>query len=106
MGIYNFITEAELFSVWEADAKDESGFIGYCHLDLFPRGTYSIAENLRRCLLSLSESCFQLSQRPSTPMLLCGPSFPDMTYLAASAISLSLPWWRTLRNLRPRGPRL
>ncbi|KAL5492873.1 PRD1 [Sanghuangporus weigelae] len=29
--------EAELFAVWEADAKDESGFVGYCHLDLFPR---------------------------------------------------------------------
>ncbi|KAL5513671.1 PRD1 [Sanghuangporus vaninii] len=29
--------EAELFAVWEADAEDESGFIGYCHLDLFPR---------------------------------------------------------------------
>lgn len=34
--------EAELFSVWEADAKDESGFVGYCHLDLFPRGTCTI----------------------------------------------------------------
>ena len=30
--------DAELFSVWQADAKDESGFIGYCYLDLFPRG--------------------------------------------------------------------
>jgi Zn-dependent oligopeptidase len=25
------------FAVWETDAKDESGFIGYCYLDLFPR---------------------------------------------------------------------
>lgn len=25
------------FSVWEKDAKDESGFIGYCYLDLYPR---------------------------------------------------------------------
>ncbi|EJC99683.1 Metalloprotease [Fomitiporia mediterranea MF3/22] len=29
--------DAELFSVWSADAKDESGFVGYCYLDLFPR---------------------------------------------------------------------
>lgn len=26
-----------MFSVWEKDAKDEHGFLGYCHLDLFPR---------------------------------------------------------------------
>lgn len=26
------------FAVWEQDAKDESGFVGYCYLDLFPRG--------------------------------------------------------------------
>lgn len=27
------------FAVWENDAKDGSGFVGYCYLDLFPRGT-------------------------------------------------------------------
>lgn len=31
------IADAQMFSVWEKDAKDESGFLGYCHLDLFPR---------------------------------------------------------------------
>lgn len=25
------------FAVWESGAKDESGFVGYCYLDLFPR---------------------------------------------------------------------
>ncbi|KAG6850281.1 hypothetical protein H0H93_015538 [Arthromyces matolae] len=31
--------EVQRFSVWEKDAKDESGFIGYCYLDLFPRAS-------------------------------------------------------------------
>jgi Zn-dependent oligopeptidase len=31
--------DAQMFAVWAADAKDESGFMGYCYLDLFPRGT-------------------------------------------------------------------
>ena len=30
--------DVQQFSVWEKDAKDESGFVGYCYLDLFPRG--------------------------------------------------------------------
>ncbi|KAF8505246.1 metallopeptidase MepB [Hysterangium stoloniferum] len=29
--------DVQKFSVWEKDAKDETGFIGYCFLDLFPR---------------------------------------------------------------------
>ncbi|THH10464.1 hypothetical protein EW145_g1314 [Phellinidium pouzarii] len=30
--------DAELFAVWEADAKDSNeSFLGYCYLDLFPR---------------------------------------------------------------------
>lgn len=33
--------EVQQFAVWEQDAKDESGFVGYCYLDLFPRGTGS-----------------------------------------------------------------
>ncbi|KAF9013473.1 hypothetical protein BDQ17DRAFT_1231331 [Cyathus striatus] len=31
--------EVQQFAVWEKDAKDESGFIGYCYLDLFPRAS-------------------------------------------------------------------
>lgn len=33
--------EVQQFAVWEQDPKDESGFVGYCYLDLFPRGTGS-----------------------------------------------------------------
>jgi len=29
--------DAQMFAVWAADAKDESDFVGYCYLDLFPR---------------------------------------------------------------------
>ena len=32
--------DVEAFAVWEKDAKDASGFIGYCYLDLFPRGMH------------------------------------------------------------------
>ncbi|KAJ8519018.1 hypothetical protein ONZ45_g3985 [Pleurotus djamor] len=30
-------TDVQHFAVWQKDAKDESGFVGYCYLDLFPR---------------------------------------------------------------------
>jgi len=29
--------EVQQFAVWEANATDENGFLGYCYLDLFPR---------------------------------------------------------------------
>jgi len=29
--------DAQMFAVWESDAKNETGFVGYCFLDLFPR---------------------------------------------------------------------
>ena len=31
-------TDVRAYSVWKADAKDESGFVGYTYLDLYPRG--------------------------------------------------------------------
>jgi Zn-dependent oligopeptidase len=30
--------EVQMFTVWEKNTNDESGFIGYCYLDLYPRG--------------------------------------------------------------------
>ena len=33
----NVLPDVQQFSVWEKDSKDESGFVGYCYLDLFPR---------------------------------------------------------------------
>jgi Zn-dependent oligopeptidase len=32
--------EVQQFAVWEKDAKDGEGFIGWCYLDLFPRGKH------------------------------------------------------------------
>ena len=32
--------DVQAFSVWEKDAKDVSDFVGYCYLDLFPRGMH------------------------------------------------------------------
>ena len=32
--------DVQAFSVWEKDAKDASDFVGYCYLDLLPRGMY------------------------------------------------------------------
>lgn len=36
-GLLTIYIEVQAFAVWEKDAKDESGFVGYCYLDLFPR---------------------------------------------------------------------
>lgn len=30
--------DVQMFAVWAADAADETDFVGYCYLDLFPRG--------------------------------------------------------------------
>ncbi|THH27312.1 hypothetical protein EUX98_g6872 [Antrodiella citrinella] len=35
--------EVQQFAVWENDAKDGKGFLGYCYLDLFPQSKYSHA---------------------------------------------------------------
>jgi Zn-dependent oligopeptidase len=34
--------DAQMFSVWDAGAKDGSDFVGYCYLDLFPRRALSV----------------------------------------------------------------
>ena len=34
-------TDVQQFAVWKKDAKDESGFLGWCYLDLYPRGKRS-----------------------------------------------------------------
>src|ERR1700675_3878487 len=31
-------SEVQQYAVWEQDSKDETGFVGYCYFDLFPRG--------------------------------------------------------------------
>lgn len=48
MGCLLCVLEVQQFAVWEKDAKDESGFIGWSYLDLFPRG------------MAHTQSCFSL----------------------------------------------
>lgn len=45
--------DVQQFAVWEKDATDERGFIGYCYLDLFPRR----ASRLVRVLAALQLTC-------------------------------------------------
>lgn len=40
--------DVQQFAVWEKDAKDGNGFIGYCYLDLFPRRELSYVSGCRR----------------------------------------------------------
>lgn len=35
------VSDVQAFAVWEKDATDESGFVGFCYLDLFPRSSYN-----------------------------------------------------------------
>ena len=51
-----------MFSVWEKDAKDESGFVGYCYLDLFPRGAF-FCTSLRRMFSYRSSYSVQVLTR-------------------------------------------
>lgn len=51
--------DVQQYSVWEKDATDESGFIGYCYLDLFPRGKidlFGLCSNCCYLLTCLTES--------------------------------------------------
>ena len=38
--------DVQAFAVWEKDAKDASGFLGYCYLDLFPRGMHFFIDSV------------------------------------------------------------
>lgn len=38
--ITTLLLDVKQYSAWELDATDESGFLGFLHLDLYPRGNY------------------------------------------------------------------
>jgi Zn-dependent oligopeptidase len=46
--------DVQVFSVWDKDAKDSSGFIGWCYLDLFPRGKFRSLYKLFHLFIHLS----------------------------------------------------
>ncbi len=85
--------EVQQFAVWAKDAKDESGFIGYCYLDLFPRCMYSVICCAYHALI--------VSQLQNTRMPQCGRSFQGTIFLMASATSLS-PLWLRIWPSRPQ----
>ena len=64
-------TDVKGYSVWKADAKDESGFVGYTYLDLYPRGRSPLLRGMRAC----SNHCqsLGLTQNQSTRMPQFGP---------------------------------
>ncbi|EIN12760.1 metallopeptidase MepB [Punctularia strigosozonata HHB-11173 SS5] len=65
------------FEVWNADAKDASGFVGYCYLDLFPRpskyghaavwGMLLSAENERGESVPIPLTCMVANLAKPTP---------------------------------------
>jgi Zn-dependent oligopeptidase len=59
--------EVQAYAVWEKDAKDGEGFIGWCYLDLFPR---------RKCFYPthMTDRSNRLFQLRSTAMQPCSRS--------------------------------
>ena len=86
-------SEVQQFAVWEKDAKDESGFIGYCYLDLFPRGIYFNVINVTSCQHFSSNLAAKYSHAAVWP-LLSGYDHADGTRsypLAAMVANLAKP---------------
>ena len=48
--VINVYADVRQFAVWEKDAQDESGFVGYCYLDLYPRGIFELSYHLTASL--------------------------------------------------------
>lgn len=44
------ITDVQMYAVWEKNAKDAGDFIGYCYLDLYPRGKPSVVYTVSGCI--------------------------------------------------------
>ena len=80
--------DAQVFAVWAANAKDESDFVGYCYLDLFPRGTLSPFST--PILLTLL-----CHQNPSTATRRSGPCYLDTYVRTANACIHWLRWLPT-----------
>ncbi len=79
------LVDVQAFAVWNKDATDESGFVGYCYLDLFPRSGYQLP--------SLVTQPHTLApQLPNIPMLLSGPFFQVMIRRMALVTILSQLW--------------
>ena len=69
--------DVQMFAVWAADAKDESDFVGYCYLDLFPRGTLSCVSFLDAHFSDLTASSESKYSHAAVWSLLPGYKRPD-----------------------------
>ena len=88
--------EVQQFAVWENDAKDKDGFVGWCYLDLFPRG-----KSEPRRVITYSPAI----QNPSTPMLLSGAFSLATSARMVRGATRSRPWLPTSRSRRRTSPR-
>lgn len=77
--------DVQKFAVWEKDPANDSGFLGYCYLDIYPRGVFI-------SLYFKTSSSLIGPQRGSIRTQLCGHSFPDMTCPMANANTLWRSW--------------
>jgi hypothetical protein len=80
--------EVQAFAVWDKDAKDGKGFMGWCYLDLFPRRMFF--QPMSSILTKMA------SQLPSTAMLLSSLLAWAMPRALKAATTDTTPlrrWW-------------
>ena len=62
--------DVQQYAVWEKDAEDESGFLGYCYLDLYARGMSDFS-----CLISCAHQRHSESKYPHVAVWCPSPGY-------------------------------
>ena len=65
----SLLSEVQQFAVWEQDAKDETDFLGYCYLDLFPRGMFPVPMSPLGCAVPTLPPASKYSHAAVWPLL-------------------------------------